>query len=148
MARSNQRQVRRPEDWFPPVRPPGVVTIEVVEAITLLTVIAGEVLGGHRAVFIGEDERAYYADASEATSRLTVGITTSAANEDDEIAIQAVAVLEHLGWSWSGEEPVWLGAEGLLTQTPPTSGYIMQVGIPVGPTQLRINPQFIAFVGG
>lgn len=32
MARANERQVRRPEDWFPPARPTGVPTETDVDA--------------------------------------------------------------------------------------------------------------------
>jgi hypothetical protein len=41
---------------------------------------------------------------------------------------------------------VFLGATGLLTQTPPASGYVMQVGVPVGSTKLRIEPQLVAVI--
>jgi hypothetical protein len=108
-----------------------------------LTVTAGQALGGHRAVYIAADGKAYYA-APDATSRLTIGITTGAASLSAPVTIQTGGEVDEPSWTWAATGPVWLAASGQLTQILPTTGYLFQVGIPMGPTRLRIEPQLVA----
>lgn len=105
---------------------------------------AGAALGGHRAVYVLlSDGKAYYANP-DATARFTIGITTGAASSGAPVSIQCDGVMVEPSWSWSGSEVVWLGANGTLTQTVPTSGTAFQIGVPTGPTSLRLEPELIA----
>jgi hypothetical protein len=108
-----------------------------------LTAIAGEALGGHRAVYIAADGKAYYAGPTT-HARLCSGITTGAASIGTTATIQTDGEIIEPSWSWIDSEVVWLAATGLLTQTVPTTGMAFQVGVPMGPTRLRIEPQIIA----
>jgi hypothetical protein len=112
-------------------------------AAGLVQRIAGQALSGHRAVLIAVDNKAYYSNP-DATARFTIGITTGAAALGATATIQLDGEIEEPSWSWSASEIVWLGASGALTQAVPTTGYAFQVGIPMGPTRLRIEPQLIA----
>ena len=109
-----------------------------------LIITAGEALGGDRAVYVAADGKAYYADQSNATARLVCGVTTGAAASGAAVTVRIQSTLVEPTWAWTVSDIVWLSTTGLLTQTVPTSGYLVQVGVPVGPTQLRIEPQFIA----
>lgn len=112
-----------------------------------IAVTAGEILSGDRAVYVSlADGKAYYADQGIAACRLLCGITTGAAMLGAPATIQFQGVIANASWAWSGVSPVYLGASGLLTQTPPTSGYLIQVGTPVGAAKLRIEPQFVALI--
>jgi len=105
---------------------------------------AGETLGGHRALYIANDGKAYYADPTAPTSKLLAGITTGAATVGGAAAVQTEGVITEPSWNWTSAGSVWLAASGQLTQTVPTSGYLVQVGVPMGPTKLRIEPQLVA----
>jgi len=109
-----------------------------------LTAVAGETLGGHRAVYLNDAGQALYADASLDTCRRTIGLTTGAAAFGATATLQFEGVLVNVGWTWTGNEPVWLAATGLLTQTVPTSGYLFRVGVPMGATKLRVDPLLVA----
>lgn len=110
--------------------------------IVTTTATAGEDLGGHRGVRIGSDGLAYLSEP-DATARLTIGITTGAAVSGAAATIQVDGEIEEPSWAWADSEIVWLGASGVLTQVPPTSGVSFQVGVPMGPTKLRIQPQLM-----
>jgi len=105
---------------------------------------AGEALGGQRAVYVSNAGQALYSDKNLDICRRTIGLTTGAAASGATATIQTEGVMIEASWAWTGDEPVWLGATGLLTQTVPTTGYLFQVGIPIGPTKLRIEPQLVA----
>lgn len=110
-----------------------------------ITRTAAEPIGGHRGVFVGSDNRARIADPALPGAMLT-GVTVHAAQASGAAMIQTSGELTEGGWAWiSG--PVWLGAGGVLTQAPPTSGRLWRVGQAVGPTTILINPELIAQLG-
>lgn len=110
---------------------------------TIITPLAGETLSGHRAVYIADNGKAFYS-APDDSCRRTVGLTTGAAVLNATASIQTDGVLTEPTWSWTGNEPIYLVSNGMLTQTVPTTGYVFQIGVPAGPTKLRIEPQLIA----
>lgn len=121
-------------------RPTGATSAPV-------TANAGEALSGHRGVYVAADGLAYYADPANETGRLLSGITTGAAALGASASIQTDGAVDEPSWAWTaGGGPVWLGTAGALTQTVPVAGLLIQVGIPMGPTRLRIEPQVVARV--
>ncbi len=101
---------------------------------------AGVALGGHRAVVLDATAKVIYADQSNLDhANKVLGITTGAA------ALNALAIIKTYGelteptWNWTLNQPVFLGANGLLTQTVPTSGFILIVGFPIEATKLFIE---------
>ena len=106
--------------------------------------IAGEILNGQRAVYVAADGKAYLADQSSVTSVRTMGLCQGAVILGATASIQTCGVLTEPSWTWTGDALVWLAASGQLTQTPPTTGYLVKVGVPVGPTKLLIAPQIMA----
>lgn len=113
-------------------------------AASTLAAVAGEALSGDRAVYIADDGKAYHADKGSATSIRTAGLTTGAVALGDTATIQVEGPYTEPTWSWAGNAAIWLSTTGQLTQTPPTTGYLVKVGIPAGPTQMLIEPQFVA----
>lgn len=113
-------------------------------AASTLTAVAGEALSGNRAVYIADDGKAYHADKNSATSIRTAGLTTGAVSLGATATIQVEGPYTEVTWSWTGNGVIWLSTTGQLTQTPPTTGYLVKVGVPAGPTQMLIEPQFVA----
>jgi hypothetical protein len=93
--------------------------------------------GGHKAVraVAGGIEPASASIASQAGS--VVGITTNAALAGEELTVVAVGDIEEPSWAWS-LGPVFLAEAGALTQTPPTAGFLQQVGVATSPTHLVV----------
>jgi hypothetical protein len=104
---------------------------------------AGENLGGHRAVYIAGDGKAYLADHSTAHELQPVGVTVGSASVGFIAQIQSEGELQEPSWAWSNG-PVYLGVNGLLTQVAPLTGSIFVIGVAAGPTRIRVSPQLIA----
>lgn len=113
-----------------------------VQGLTV-TVEAGEALGGNRAVYIATDGKAYYVNPDQ-TARITAGVTRGAASLGANVEVQLLGEMEESSWNWNDDGPIWLGASGSLTQTTPTSGMLLLMGVPLGPTGMKIEPQVVA----
>lgn len=105
-----------------------------------LTKTAGVSLGGHRAVVPDAVGGVVYADSSTLAHRDKVlGITTGAASAGADATVQTYGELTEPSWNWALDDPVFLGLTGLLTQTPPSSGFVQRVGFPTAATKLFID---------
>ena len=68
-----------------------------------------------------------------------LGIAVTAGSETDEIRVQTSGTVDDLSWSWTPGF-VFVGADGVLTQTVPTTGWEIVVGY--SPSATRINLTF------
>jgi len=94
-------------------------------------------LSGHRvvkAVFGGAD---YASSDNAADANTVVGLTVGAAAQGQPIKIQAEGEITEPSWNWV-EGPVFNGINGLLTQTEPSAGYSLIVGIAIDATTILI----------
>ena len=103
------------------VGPPGPAGS--AEAVPII-VAAGEDIGGHRAVTFDALGQAILADHRTLIAGAALAVSTQAAEEGAEIAVQASGVLEEPGWNWV-PGPIYVGQAGVLTQSPPTSGLLV-----------------------
>lgn len=97
----------------PPIIAPGNAFLNRIAAVSL---------GGHRIVRAVNGIEVDYADNTvEAHGDVLLGISLNAATAGAPVRVQTEGELEHGGWSWVPEQPIWLGTNGLPTQTPPDS---------------------------
>jgi hypothetical protein len=107
-----------------------------------LTGTAGANISGHVVVRYDNNGLIQVADATILShANKIVGITTGAVTTGNEATIQNGDLMVHVGWSWTPDEPVFLGASGALTQS--TSGLLFTqvVGIANSATSITINIQ-------
>lgn len=99
---------------------------------------SGQILSGHRVVsVIGND--AVYADKDDDELSTKVrGITLGASLQDALSTIQISGPLTNSGWSWIPELPIFLGADGNLTQAVPTTGNLVRIGVADTATRIYI----------
>lgn len=71
---------------------------------------------------------------------LLLGITLTAAQAGEPVNVQRLGAIEDSGWNWVPGR-VFLGANGALTQTPPTSGFDVLIGSATSPTRIELNLQ-------
>lgn len=106
-----------------------------------MTAIAGEAIGGHRAVVIDASGLAWYADRATADNMLRIaGITQGAVILGDSAVITVKGKLVEPTWAWTPYLPIFLEHSGLLTQTPPTDGFQIVLGTALNPTTIFVNP--------
>lgn len=108
----------------------------------MLTRIAQQTLGGHRIVYSVDQSYVNLADNRVAEhGAALLGFTTGAAIADAQVAIQNEGELEFSGWSWTPLQPIWVGENGMPTQTPPgdTAAFDARVAFAVSPTRIFIE---------
>ena len=116
---------------------PSVITIDAATK----NMTAGESLSALRAVTVGSDGRVIYADVMDVATRNVIGVTETAAAEDATVRIRHQHHLTDSSWSWTPGQPVYVGAGGVLTQTPPSATYIVHVGVAISATSIFIDIQ-------
>lgn len=116
-----------------PQGPPGIGNSVLVTATTAI--------GGNRAVMGDGAGSIAYADSSNLAHRgKCIGLTMTAASAGGTVEIAVSGDVTEPTWNWS-LGPVYLGTNGLLTQTVPTSGYIQVIGTAMSPTRMTISIQ-------
>ena len=96
-------------------------------------------LGGHRAVRLLAGLAIYADNAVPQDANVVLGITRGAVTGGDLAQIQFAGLMTEPSWAWTPDLPVFCGSAGLLTQTPPTSGFSLIVGIATTATQILIG---------
>jgi hypothetical protein len=102
--------------------------------------IAGETLSALLAVWMSSDGRVRRLDAHDAAHiDLFAGITLTAALEGEDLRVQYAGEIDVSGLLLSSG-PVWLGADGVLTQTPPQSGFCLRLGAATSSSRFLLSP--------
>jgi len=105
-----------------------------------ITKIASVDLGGQRVVVNDGAYNVTYADASNLLEMHNVlGLTQGAAALGAEVVVLKSGEITEGSWSWTPDNYVYLGLNGLLTQTVPTSGFLLVIGTAIAPTVLNVN---------
>lgn len=101
---------------------------------------AGTILSALHVVYESQG-RVYLLSADdEAHADLVLGLTLTSSDQGASVAVKRAGVVDDMTWSWVPGQ-VWLGANGNLTQTPPSAGVDLAVGTAVSATRLVINLQ-------
>jgi hypothetical protein len=70
------------------------------------------------------------------------GVTATAAHAGETLQVQHFDVLDTEGLSLTPGR-VWLGENGRLVQTRPTSGFVLQIGVVFAPSRLLLRPSVL-----
>jgi hypothetical protein len=103
---------------------------------------AGEYIAGHRGVRVDAAGTAWLADPMLTNGRFLVGVSRGAAESGSQLKLVMAGRMQEIGWAWE-EGTVWLGPQGTLTQTLPTSYSVIEVGIGTGHI-LLVRPKLVA----
>ena len=95
-------------------------------------------LSGGKVVQIVGSDLVDYADKDSPSVGNVLGITLNAALQGDSVSVQMVGEITEPTWSWTLGSPIFLGNTGQMTQVVPTSGYLMQVAVPVSATKVNV----------
>lgn len=91
---------------------------------TDLTYIAATALSALRAVTLDNQGQVLYANNNTLANAQVLGITVTAATSGFPVLVRAVGVLSDPSWNFT-KGSIYLGSNGTLTQTAPTSGLIV-----------------------
>ncbi len=99
------------------------------------SVVASEPLGGHRAV------TADGWHATPSTLDHLVGITAGAGATGDATEYVSHGLMVEPSWTWQAGAPIFVGLDGVLTQTPPVSGLTRRVAWAISETEINVDLQ-------
>ena len=109
---------------------------------TAITATAAQALGGHRAVVLNASGAADYADCTTpAHMGRFAGITAGAASAGQPVTIINAGPLTEPTWAWTPDAPVYLASSGLISQTPPATGFLQIIGMTLSATTLFVSPR-------
>ena len=126
-----------------------VTAIPIPDANTVrVDKIAGEILGGNRAVRIDTATgKAVYADNTDTnTAEDVIGITRGAAILNATVTITLFGEMTEGSWAWTPGGIIYLSTTGQLTQTPPVSGALIELGVAETATSILIRIQRMAIL--
>ena len=106
----------------------------------VLSAPATVAISGHTVVRVVEGGLAIASSADMGQFGAAVGISTGFAESGASCAYVANGPLVEPSWSWA-PGPVFLGADGALTQQEPASGFLQQIGVSDLPTRLLVDIQ-------
>lgn len=106
---------------------------------------AGENIARGRAMFVDTDGRIYHVDISDSsTVDRFVGIAEEDGGPGTVITVCTHGISQVGGSGWSRGVLYYIGSNGFLTSTEPSSGTVRKVGVGVDPDRILLMPS----VGG
>lgn len=115
------------------------ITTNVTNDNSVFTGIAAEDLGGHRIVVAFGSQIAYADNTIAAHASIVTGITTSAVLAGNSVNVTISGEVIEGSWNWTLNTPIFLTATGLMTQTVPPTGFLLQVGYPTSITSMVVD---------
>lgn len=108
---------------------------------SVLAKTAGAALGGHRVVVASGADDVLVADVADAAHlHRVVGITEGAAVMGDAVDVRFAGEMTEATWSWTPDAPIYVGAAGVLTQTPPVgAAWLRIVAVAVSATRIVVG---------
>ena len=67
-----------------------------------------------------------------------LGVSLTAATTGEPVNVQRSGAMDDANWAWVLGR-VWLGADGVLTQSPPADGFDVLIGCAVSATRITLN---------
>lgn len=105
---------------------------------TELVIPAGVSLSGHRII----TNTGIYADKdTPAHWDIISGMSLHAASSGAPVRVRTMGELSEVSWSWDATKPLFLGSDGNVTQTLPTTGAIIRLGRVSTPTTIVLALQ-------
>lgn len=109
--------------------------------------VAASALSGHRAIAVDANGHAIYADQGEASAQTVYGISTGAAESGASVTLQRSGPMEWPAGGLTPDLPLYLGSAGLLTQIPPTTGWLRQIAVATAAARIVIEIGPAYFLG-
>lgn len=102
---------------------------------------AAQTLSGHR-MAVATPAGAVYADpATSGHADALLGLTIGAVVQGDTATILAAGEITEPSWAWTPGLPLYVIANGLLSHTPPASGWVQLAAVALTATRILLTPR-------
>jgi hypothetical protein len=100
-------------------------------------------MSGHLGVATDAGGEVVRASSDTAAQALRfAGVSVNAAVDGDPVEVVRFGPIEHVGWTWTPDQPVFLGINGALVQAVPGGAtFVLVVGQALSATRLMVAPQ-------
>ncbi len=116
------------------------------DAVTTAT--ASINLSAIRAVILDNAGQFAYADSGTPSHAYRIaGILPYAISQGTEGVAYRLGEVTDAVWNWTRGSPIYLGTNGQLTQSPPTTGFLLVLAQPVSATTINLQPPSPIFLG-
>ena len=68
------------------------------------------------------------------------GVTTGSVLTGEDVVIKKYGSVEENLWTWEVNKPIWIGEEGVLTQTTPVGYPYRRIGWAISATKILLDP--------
>lgn len=100
---------------------------------------AGTAVSGQRIVrYATATTVAHASSAVPADAEFVFGLSLNAAAPGADVTVLASGIATFGGWAWT-PGPIFLGIDGLMTQTAPSSGFELQVATAITATEILVR---------
>ena len=117
--------------------PPGE-SASVLPAVTVRCAAVGAV-SGHRVVKMVGLGLVAHADAADVD--MIYGLSSNAAADGGDVDVITAGPVQHSGWAWTPGAPLFCGASGQLTATPPVAAKVRRVALALTATVAAVDIQ-------
>lgn len=100
---------------------------------------AGVSISAYRVLSLNLDGKAIYYNQLSPNYNVVLGLSLTAAAADADVWVGRSGQLTDAAWTWTPNSPVWCGVDGVLTQTAPSEGWLVQVGDALTATKLLLH---------
>jgi len=95
----------------------GLVTSLFIDGRVIVQKIAGEIIGSHKIVRLGDDGKVYYADCRNLFDvERILGMTLNSANTNGNVNILLFGKLQDSSFNFDTSKPIYLGKNGAIVQ--------------------------------
>lgn len=117
------------------------VKTQVIGEQRTISRVAAQNVGGYRVVYVNDANQVVYADHTDNTAYVAIGITLQAAQAGDIVYVLINGFVTELAWNWDATKPLFLGVQGQLQQTPPTTGVLRVIARPASPDTIYVKTE-------
>ena len=104
----------------------------------VLSAVAAQTISANTAVALVNGQLVPAQSGTAVQAGNVLGIALNGGQAGATIAIQQSGEMSLSGWNWTLGQPIFVGLNGPLTQTPPTAGFSQVIGIPLSATSISI----------
>lgn len=98
----------------------------------IINKLANETISALNIVYLDTSTTCVKADNTTYTSAIPVGIALSSGILGDTIEILELGIVNDASFLFGLNVPIYLGLNGAITATPPSSGYLVKIGYGLG----------------
>ena len=121
-----------------PAGPPGADGAPGTSLVAIK--IAGETISAGKAVYLDTATVVKLSDRSVTARQKCIGVAKTGATTGNPLEVITDGIFTDSIFSgFAINEPIWVGLNGVLTQTPPTSGVLLEAGYYLGENKIEVE---------